>query len=188
MMGIGNLTEMSEVDSAGVNFLLAAVCQELGIHRVLTTAVIPWAKSSVREFDRSRRVVKLAVDEQRVPKHLESELVLLRDTQLQEWGEEAVQKLAGSLTDPNYRILVERGEVHIMNRDGYWRGTDAFDLFRQFAEKNPKLTPAHAFYLGYEMAKAVTALTLGKQYRQDQALRWGFLTVPEPETDHSVRS
>jgi hypothetical protein len=25
----------------------------------------------------------------------------------------------------------------------------------------------------------VTALTLGKNYTQDQALRWGFLTVPE---------
>jgi hypothetical protein len=25
----------------------------------------------------------------------------------------------------------------------------------------------------------VTALTLGKQYTQDAALRWGFLTVPE---------
>jgi hypothetical protein len=38
---------------------------------------------------------------------------------------------------------------------------------------------AHAFYLGYEMAKAITALTLSKNYIQDQALRWGFLTVPE---------
>jgi hypothetical protein len=25
----------------------------------------------------------------------------------------------------------------------------------------------------------VTALTLGKQYNQDQALQWGFLTAPE---------
>jgi hypothetical protein len=25
----------------------------------------------------------------------------------------------------------------------------------------------------------VTALTVGKNYTQDQALRWGFLTVPE---------
>lgn len=38
---------------------------------------------------------------------------------------------------------------------------------------------SHAFYLGYELAKAVTALTLGKNYEQDRALRWGFLTVPE---------
>jgi hypothetical protein len=29
------------------------------------------------------------------------------------------------------------------------------------------------------MAKAVTALTLGKNYVQDQALRWGMLTREE---------
>ena len=29
------------------------------------------------------------------------------------------------------------------------------------------------------MSKAVTALTLGKDYRQDQALDWGHLTQPE---------
>jgi hypothetical protein len=39
--------------------------------------------------------------------------------------------------------------------------------------------------LGYEAAKAVTALTLGKQYRQDEALDWGFLT--EPEVSHRLR-
>ena len=39
--------------------------------------------------------------------------------------------------------------------------------------------PSHAFYLGYELMKARTALTLSKTYRQDQALEWGFLTVPE---------
>ena len=44
------------------------------------------------------------------------------------------------------------------------------------------LDAAHAFYLGYEMAKAVTALTLGKEYRQDEALDWGFLT--RAETSH----
>ena len=42
--------------------------------------------------------------------------------------------------------------------------------------------PSHAFYLGYEMMKAKTALTLSKTYRQDQALDWGFLT--EPEVSH----
>jgi hypothetical protein len=45
--------------------------------------------------------------------------------------------------------------------------------------------PAHAFYLGYELMKARTSLTLGKNYRQDQALDWGFLT--EPEVSHLDR-
>ena len=34
-------------------------------------------------------------------------------------------------------------------------------------------------YVAYELAKANIALALGKDYRQDQALDWGFLTVPE---------
>ena len=82
-------------------------------------------------------------------------------------------------TDPNYRIFVERGEIHVMNRDGYWRGGDPFELFEQFTAHSRPLEPSHAFYMGYELSKAVTALTLGKQYTQDQALQWGFLTVPE---------
>ncbi len=41
LMGIGNLTELTAADSTGVNALLIAVCQELGIRTVLTTEVIP---------------------------------------------------------------------------------------------------------------------------------------------------
>ena len=38
----------------------------------------------------------------------------------------------------------------------------------------------------YELAKAVTALTLDKEYRQDEALDWGFLT--RHETSHRARN
>jgi hypothetical protein len=41
------------------------------------------------------------------------------------------------------------------------------------------LDAGHAFYLGYEMCKALTALTLGKTYRQDEALDWGLATRAE---------
>ena len=65
-----------------------------------------------------------------------------------------------------------------MNSRGHLRGDDPFKLFEQMLAAN-QIDPSHAFYLGYEIAKAVTALTLGKDYRQDQALDWGFLTRPE---------
>ena len=45
--------------------------------------------------------------------------------------------------------------------------------------KRTDIDASHAFYLGFELAKAFTALMLGKNYVQDQALTWGFLTVPE---------
>lgn len=187
MMGIGNLTELTDVDTAGMNVLLASLCQELRIGSVLTTEVIGWARSAVKEFDLARRLVRHAVVNQTLPKHVDASLIMLRDADVSEYGEETLTGMAAQLTDPNFRIFVERGEVHIMNRDGYWRGTDAFELFDTFTPETGPLDAAHAFYLGYELAKAVTALVLGKQYTQDQALRWGFLTVPEPSAHQRRR-
>ncbi len=186
MMGIGNITEMTEVDSGGLNVLLAAICQELSLTSVLTTEVIPWCRSAVREFDIARRLMKHAIDNQTLPKHVSSELVMLRDSKSVELGEEALTRMAADLRDPNYRIFVERGEIHVMNRNGYWIGTDPFAIYDQFVQHDSKLDLSHAFYLGYELAKAVTALTLGKQFRQDQALNWGFLTIPE-QSPHERR-
>ncbi|MEM9412441.1 MAG: hypothetical protein AAGA30_15110, partial [Planctomycetota bacterium] len=51
---------------------------------------------------------------------------------------------------------------------------------RQLMQTNPRnVDPSHAFYLGYELCKAMTAMQLGKNYVQDEALDWGHLTVPE---------
>jgi hypothetical protein len=63
-----------------------------------------------------------------------------------------------------------------------------FSLFQQFHWVDVKLDPSHAFYLGYELAKATTALQLEKNYEQDRALRWGFLTIAEPEDWHKSRA
>jgi dihydropteroate synthase-like protein len=179
MMGVGNLTELTDADSASINVLLAGFCQEIGVRSVLTTEVINWCRSAVKEFDLARRLVYHAVHERTLPKHLEPNLVLLRDPKQYEQGEEGLAELARRITDRNYRIFAERGELHVLNGNLHVRGTDPFALFEQLLAADAKLDAAHAFYLGYELAKAVTALTLGKSYTQDQALRWGFLTVPE---------
>jgi len=177
-IGVGNLTELTDVDSAGLNVVLLGFCQEVGIRSVLTTQVINWCRSCVRELDLARRLVYHAYRERVLPKHLEPDLVLLRDPKLREHGEETLRELAARVTDHNFRLFAERGRLHVLNADLFLQGTDPFVLFRQMREREA-IDPAHAFYLGYELAKAVTALTLGKNYVQDQALRWGFLTVPE---------
>jgi dihydropteroate synthase-like protein len=178
LMGVGNLTELTDVDSAGVNVLLAAFCQELGIRSVLTTEVINWCRSAVRELDLARRLVHHACTRHVLPKHLETDLVLLRDPKLRVHGEAALAELAARVTDRNFRLFAERGRLIALNGAMHLEGTDPFELFREMSAREA-IDPSHAFYLGYEMAKAVMALTLGKNYVQDQALRWGFLTAPE---------
>jgi dihydropteroate synthase-like protein len=178
MMGVGNLTELTDADSAGINIVLLGFCQELGIRSVLTTQVINWCRSCVRELALARRLVHHAVTQRALPKHLEPDLVLLRDPRLQVHGEATLTELARRVTDRNFRLFAESGMIHVINGKMYLQGDDPFDLFAQMRERE-EIDPAHAFYLGYEMAKAMTALTLGKNYVQDQALRWGFLMRPE---------
>lgn len=178
LMGVGNLTELTDVDSAGVNVLLAGFCQELGIRSVLTTEVINWCRSSVRELDRARRLVYHACKYNMLPKKLEPGLVMLRDPKLRAHGDQTLRDLAAGIHDKNFRLFAESGQIHAINGAMHLQGTDPFELFAQMLQREP-IDSTHAFYLGYEMAKAVTALTLGKNYTQDQALRWGMLTQEE---------
>ena len=178
LMGIGNLTELLDVDSAGVNALLVGFCQELGVRSVLTTAVINWARTSVREVDLARRLAYHAVTRKALPKRVDPGLILLRDDRIPRFGPEALRVMASKVKDPNWRIYAEDGRIIAFNRDHFLEGSDPYDVFGRMGIDDP----SHAFYLGLELMKAKTALTLGKAYRQDQALDWGYLT--EPEVSH----
>jgi dihydropteroate synthase-like protein len=180
MMGIGNLTELTDADSAPINVLLLGFCEELGIRSVLTTQVINWARTSVRECDLARRLVYHAHRHRTLPKRLEPRLVMLRDCEPLRHGGETFERLAAAIKDPNYRIFAEDDLLHAVGAGMHVQSVDPFELFATMQAKAAReIDPNHAFYLGYEMAKAVAALTLAKDYRQDEALDWGFLTRPE---------
>jgi dihydropteroate synthase len=185
MMGIGNLTELTDADSAAVNVVLLGFCEELGIRSVLTTQVINWARSSVRECDLGRRLVYHSIRHRVLPKHLEPRLVMLRDVAVSEPTTDELERLAREIKDANYRVFAAGGEVHVISCSLHLHDVDPFALFERLRQSGPDGSPpknldaAHAFYLGYEMCKAATAMTLGKQYQQDESLDWGFLTRPE---------
>lgn len=181
MMGIGNLTELTDADSAGINTMLLGICQELGIQSVLTTQVINWARSSVRECDHARRLVHAAVALGIPPKNLSDALVMLRDRRLSEFPTETLEGLSQAIKDNNYRLFAQGDAIHLISRQFHLFDDDPFRLFDRLLEDpiSENVDRGHAFYLGYEMAKASIALTLGKQYEQDRALDWGFLTRQE---------
>lgn len=187
MMGIGNLTELTDVDSAGVNMLLLGICAELRIHSVLTTQVINWARTSVRECDRARRIVDYAVKRQMPPKRIDDGLVMLRDAKLPQFPAEWFDQLANEIRDNNYRLFAQQDKLHLVSAGLALSDTDPFRLFEALLEQpqSDNVDVSHAFYLGYELAKARIALTLSKQYNQDQSLDWGILS--EVENLHRLR-
>jgi dihydropteroate synthase-like protein len=180
LMGVGNLTELTSADSTGVNAVLIAICQELGIRAVLTTEVIPWARGAVREIDVARRLMHYAVTKRTVPKGIDDRLVTVKDPDVLTYSEADLRGLQAAITDPNYRIFADREAITVFNSERFVRGTDIQEIFEQLHVTEP----AHAFYLGKELAKASLAVTLGKTYRQEGTLSWGYLTPAEERSRH----
>jgi dihydropteroate synthase len=183
MMGIGNITELTAADSTGVNAVLIGICQELGIRAVLTTEVIDWARGAVREIDIARRLMYHAVTNKVVPKRLDDRLVTVKDPKILAYSEEELRALQSRITDPNFRIFTDRDTITVLNRDLFVRGTDIQAIFAQLGVDEA----THAFYLGKELAKAKLAITLGKSYRQEGSLNWGYLTPPDDVKSEHVK-
>jgi dihydropteroate synthase-like protein len=180
LMGIGNITELTEADTTGVNALLIGLCEELSIRNVLTTEVIAWAQGAIREVDVARRTMYHARRAGVPPKHIDDRLLTVRDARPKYWTEAELRDLHARITDPSFRIHTTSDAIYVFNNRLFVRGTEIQALFDQLGVEDP----GHAFYLGRELTKARLALLLGKTYVQEQPLRWGYLTPDREETRH----
>ncbi len=180
MMGVHHLSELTDADSTGINALLMGIAQELKLSFVLTTEVAPWARGSVRELDIARRLMHYAVNAGLPPKRLEEGLLTIKESRLLRQDEATLREMQAALTDPNYRIFVDDRQIYVFNADRFITGADIEAIFGQLAVDEA----GHAFYLGHELTKAQLALLLGKNYQQDQPLRWGYLKVEEIQPAH----
>jgi dihydropteroate synthase len=179
LMGIGNLTELTEADSTGVTAVLIGFCQELGIRNVLTTSVIEWARGAVQESVIAAELMHFAVEQGTPPKHVDGRLVTMRDDELTPYSEAELRQLHEQVTDPNFRIFADADWIYVFNADLFVKGTDFNEIFDQLGVDEP----THAFYLGKELMKATIARGLRKNYRQESPLDWGYMTFAEPKRE-----
>ena len=170
MLGVGNITELTHADTAGMNALLMGICSELNINHILATEVSRHASRAIKEADLARRIMFAAKEHDTLPKHINSGLMALHEPSAFPYSLAEIQELALQIKDPSYRIQISEEGVHIFNRDGFHSATDPFELFPKLGVENDG---GHAFYLGVELARAEIAQKLGKRFNQDQALDWG---------------
>jgi dihydropteroate synthase len=181
MMGTGNLTELTDADSAGVTAVLAGLCSELGIRNVLTVHVSPHTVRTIEEHDVARRMLYAARSDGALPRGYHSGLLQVHDRKPFAASVEDIEALAASVRDANFRIQTAEDGIHVFNSKGHRVGGDAFALFEGLGVENDG---AHAFYLGAELMKAEIAWRLGKRYAQDEPLDFG-VAAPPPETDRT---
>jgi len=170
MLGVGNLTELTEADTSGINALLFGIAAELGVAAVLTTQVSGHARRAIREADWARRIMHAAQQGRMLPKGLSDALMTVHAKHPFPDSAAEIAATAAQVRDPNFRVQVADDGLYVYNRDGLRRGQGAFELWPQLGLEGDA---SHAFYMGVELANAELAWRLGKRYVQDQPLDWG---------------
>jgi dihydropteroate synthase len=178
LMGIGNLTELVDADTTGINALLFGIAAELRVAAILTTEVSGHARRAVREADVARRMMYAAREGKVLPKGLTDELLTVHAKRPFPDTPQEIAEVAHAVRDPNFRIQVASDGVHLYNRDGHHVARNVFDLWPRLKLEHDG---AHAFYLGVELARAEIAWQLGKRYAQDEPLGWGVAVDPPPK-------
>ncbi len=171
MMGIGNLTELTDADTTGINALLFGMISELNVSAVLATSVSPHAINAIAEADIARRTMYAAKRDDRLPRGYSNHLLGLHDRRPFTYSADEIKEIASQIKDPSFRIQVSEQGLHVYNRDGIY---DALDPFVLYPDLKVDDDASHAFYLGVELARAQIAWQLGKRYVQDQELDWGI--------------
>jgi dihydropteroate synthase-like protein len=181
LMGTGNLTELTDADSAGVTAILLGVCSELNVRNLLVVQVSPHTRRTIEEHDAARRIMFAARADAGSPRDYGDALLALHDRGPFPNTPREIAELAEQVKDDNFRIEVAEDGIHVYNRNGHHVAQDAMSLY-------PKLgvaaDGAHAFYLGTELMKAEIAWRLGKRYAQDAPLSWGC-AVDRPSEDQT---
>ncbi|HXF16094.1 MAG TPA: DUF6513 domain-containing protein [Burkholderiales bacterium] len=171
LMGTGNLTELTEVDTLGVQTLLMGIISELQIKNILTTQVSAHCAGVIREADQARRIMHSARDAGDLPQGFGGALLALHSLDPFPWSAQEIAATAAEIKDPSFRVQISPDGMHVYNRDGMRTATDPFKLFAHLALEQDG---SHAFYMGVELARAQIAWQLGKRYVQDSELEWGI--------------
>ena len=179
LMGIGNLTELTEADTTGVTALLIGFCQEIGVGAVLTTEVAGWARGAVSQAVLAAQIMHLAQRRATPPQHLDSGLLTARDESMRAPSEQELRAMQEEVSDRNWRLFADADWLYAFNGDRFVRERNMYRVFEQLEVDDA----SHAFYLGKELMKATIARGLGKSYRQEGPLDWGVLSFPEPRRE-----
>jgi dihydropteroate synthase len=179
LMGTGNLTELTDADSAGVTAVLLGICSELAIRNVLVVQVSPHTRRTVAEHDFARRLMFAARANADLPRGYGEGLLQVHDRAPFTDSADDIAALAAATTDRNWRIATAADGIHVYNSRAHHVALTAIDHFPALDVANDG---AHAFYLGGELARAELAFALGKRYAQDSPLDWGR-AVPREKRD-----
>ncbi|MHC1573347.1 MAG: dihydropteroate synthase-like protein [Candidatus Syntropharchaeales archaeon] len=182
--GIGNVTELLDADSIGVNASFAGIGMELGVSILFAPEASRKTEGSVRELVTGSMMMRLASARQSSPKDLGIDLFVAKEKRRREGVPVldvdpvvTVVEAPQWASDPlgYFRIAVRDGMIFVEHNlpDGKVEiisGKRAKDIAAYIAKSGRISMMDHGAYLGVELAKAELALKTKRSYVQDEEI------------------
>jgi len=173
--GAGNVAELIDADSVGINALLAGLAKECGAAVVFTSEHSDKTKGSVTEMRRAVEMMALMGDRP-YPKDLGIDLFEIkekrrrREPPLDYISVVRAMPVPDEITyDPcgNLRIGIEGNMIVAVHNGVAVRGERWDDVFYTLIQRGRVSLPDHAAYLGKELYKAELSIRFGRSFEQD---------------------
>ncbi len=183
LFGAGNVTELSDADSIGMNALLAFIAEEIGCNLLFTTEASVKTTGSVKELKLASYLAKAAKIRDSPPKDAGISLLVLKEKVRYESqsppkdfvkAEESKEFIRDPLGD--FIIYVADDKIVCKHDKLTVVGENAKEIIDTVLRHNLVSRLDHAAYLGRELKKAEIAAILKKNYIQDRELNFGYYT------------
>nr|WP_319540919.1 dihydropteroate synthase-like protein [uncultured Methanospirillum sp.] len=173
--GAGNVTELIDADSIGVNALLAAMAHELHASVIFCSEHSDKTQGAIKEMRRATEMM-LLTGKRPYPKDLGIDLFCIKEKRRRREPplEYSVVTDAEEMPDEiqydprgNFRIGIEDGWIIAVRNGSAVRGKRWQDLLYTLLNQDAVSLLDHAGYLGRELYKAELAIRFGRSYEQD---------------------
>ncbi len=189
--GLGNVIELLDCDSLGVNLLFTSFGLELGISIILATEASDKTRGCINEISIASDMAVLSKNRMGPPKDLGLNLLRLKEKiRIEELYDREIEsnlevieasKGIKTTSDPMgfFKIMIDRKEkkivaIHYKKSEGnpniIIKGKDPKDIFQSIIERNLISKMEHACYISTELSKAGVALNIDRSYVQDSPL------------------
>jgi dihydropteroate synthase-like protein len=173
--GAGNVTELLDADSIGVNALLAGLAMEVGAAVIFTSEHSDKTVRSVSEMRRATEMMALAGDRP-YPKDLGIDLLVLKEKRKRHEPPLEYDTTIPAIAMPdrieydpkgNFRIGIEEDQIVAIIHGKAIKGKRWQDVVHTILSHNDVSLLDHASYLGRELYKAELAIRYGRSFEQD---------------------
>jgi dihydropteroate synthase-like protein len=182
LMGVGNITELMDADSPGINALLCAAAVECGASLLFTTEASGKTAGSVRELSTAVKMMYISAQRKSLPVNLGIDLLVSKEKKIKRDALDKnairnIRKIAASRNNACYmdekgyfKIFVDE-KIHCVH---YYKnkprlsieGKNAREICDTIYNLGLIADLSHALYLGRELVKAEEALIYHRSYQQ----------------------